>query len=85
MIFNDIKLDFNLRGKIVLRTVLSGPETKILSRKKYRKMTWKALSGHPKKNFAIGPAVKERDARRGTVGAGSQTSMKSAIIAIIWK
>lgn len=47
------------------------------------KVTWKAFSGQPQKNLVRSPALTARGGLRDTVGAGSQTSMKSAIMAII--
>jgi hypothetical protein len=48
-------------------------------------VTWNALSGQLWKNLARDPAFIASAGCRDTVGAGSQTSMKSATIAMTWK
>lgn len=51
----------------------------------YCYVTWKALSGQLWKNLAIDPAFTASGGCRDTVGAGSQTNIKSATIAMTWK
>ena len=46
--------------------------------------TWKALSGQLWKKLAIAPAFLASGGCNDTVGAGRQTSMKSATIAMTW-
>ena len=54
-------------------------------KKSQHDVTWNALSGQLWKNLAIDPAFLASAGCRDTVGAGSQTSIKSATIAMTWK